>query len=54
MARREAAAAEREGRPVRTLREVDFLLGVHDEARMGALRLRTMSWPSRRRALEAR
>lgn len=40
MERREAAAAEREGRPMRTLREVDFLLGVHDEARMGALRFR--------------
>jgi serine/threonine-protein kinase HipA len=41
MERREAAAAEREGRPVRTLREVDFLLGVHDEARMGALRFKS-------------
>ncbi|MBZ8139690.1 HipA domain protein [Rubrivivax gelatinosus] len=40
MERREAAAAEREGRPLRALREVDFLLGVHDEARMGALRFR--------------
>lgn len=40
MERREAAAADREGRPMRTLREVDFLLGVHDEARMGALRFR--------------
>ena len=42
MERREAAAADREGRPMRTLREVDFLLGVHDEARMGALRLRSI------------
>ena len=43
MERREAAAAEREGRPLRTLREVAFLLGVHDEARMGALRFRSSS-----------
>lgn len=41
MERREAAAAEREERPMRTLREIDFLLGVHDEARMGALRFRS-------------
>lgn len=41
MERREAALAEREGRPMRTLREMDFLLGVQDEARMGALRLRS-------------
>ncbi len=40
MERREAAAAQREQRPMRALREVDFLLGVSDEARMGALRLR--------------
>ncbi|WP_294769362.1 HipA domain-containing protein [uncultured Rhodoferax sp.] len=40
MERREAAAAEREGRPMRTLREMDFLLGVHDEVRMGALRFK--------------
>ncbi len=40
MERREAAVADREGRPMRTLREVDFLLGVHDEARMGALRFK--------------
>jgi serine/threonine-protein kinase HipA len=35
MARREA---EREGRTVRTLREIDYLLMVDDEARQGALR----------------
>ena len=40
MERREAATAEREGRKVRALREVDFLLGVHDLTRVGALRLR--------------
>ena len=30
--------AEREGRAVRTLREIDYLLMVDDEARQGALR----------------
>jgi serine/threonine-protein kinase HipA len=38
MERREAAEADREDRPMRVLREVDFLLGVHDVTRMGALR----------------
>lgn len=38
--RREAAMAEREGRKMRRLHEVDFLLGVHDLTRMGALRFR--------------
>ncbi|XHS79532.1 type II toxin-antitoxin system HipA family toxin [Burkholderiaceae bacterium UC74_6] len=42
MERREAAAATREGRALRILREVDFLLGVHDEARMGGLRFRRL------------
>jgi len=32
--------AEREGRPVRALMEVDYLLGVSDFARLGALRFR--------------
>ena len=40
MRRRERRAAEREGRPVRTLHETDFLLGVSDETRLGALRFR--------------
>lgn len=40
MERREAAEAERENRPMNVLREVDFLLGVHDVTRMGALRFR--------------
>lgn len=40
MERREAAEADREGRPMKVLREVDFLLGVHDITRMGALRFR--------------
>jgi serine/threonine-protein kinase HipA len=41
MERREAAAADKEGRQMRVLQEVDFLLGVHDEARMGGLRFRS-------------
>jgi serine/threonine-protein kinase HipA len=40
MERREAAEADREDRPMSVLREVDFLLGVHDVTRMGALRFR--------------
>lgn len=40
MERREAAAAEREQRPMRTLQDLDFLLGVHDFTRMGALRFK--------------
>lgn len=38
MQRRENARARDEARPPRTLTEWDFLLGVHDETRMGALR----------------
>lgn len=40
MRRRERRAAEREGRAVRTLHEADFLLGVSDLTRLGALRFR--------------
>jgi len=40
MRRRERRAAEREQRPVRTLHEADFLLGVSDDTRLGALRFR--------------
>jgi serine/threonine-protein kinase HipA len=40
MERREAATAEREGRHIRALQETDFLLGVHDLTRVGALRFR--------------
>jgi serine/threonine-protein kinase HipA len=40
MERREAAAAAREERPMRALQEMDFLLGVHDATRVGALRFR--------------
>ncbi|NPT55871.1 type II toxin-antitoxin system HipA family toxin [Paraburkholderia elongata] len=42
MERREAAAADREDRPMRNLQEIDFLLGVHDLTRVGALRFQDM------------
>lgn len=38
MRRKERRAAEEEGRDTRALREIDFLLGVYDHARQGALR----------------
>jgi serine/threonine-protein kinase HipA len=41
MRRREARDARRAGRPERTLLESDYLLGVFDRHRMGALRFRT-------------
>jgi len=40
MQRAERRKAEREGRAVRTLMESDYLLGVSDESRLGALRFR--------------
>jgi serine/threonine-protein kinase HipA len=40
MRRREAAIAKREGRPARNLLESDYLLGVYDGHRMGALRFK--------------
>lgn len=40
MQRREALSAEREQRPQRTLTDWDYLLGVQDQTRMGAVRLR--------------
>jgi serine/threonine-protein kinase HipA len=40
MQRAERRRAEREGRGVRTLAEIDYLLGVADETRLGALRFR--------------
>lgn len=40
MQRAERRQAEREGRPIRTLGELDYLLGVADETRLGALRFR--------------
>lgn len=39
IARRQAHAARAEGASLRTLDEVDYLIGVHDMARQGALRL---------------
>ncbi len=41
MKRREAQMAREEKRPVKTLYELDFLLGVFDQSRMGALRFKT-------------
>lgn len=41
MKRREAIQARKEDRKPRTLQESDFILGVYDEARMGALRFKT-------------
>ena len=43
MQRAERRLAERESRTVRTLTETDYLLGVADEARLGALRFRWVS-----------
>ena len=43
MQRREALRARHEGRRPRALSEWDFLLGVHDETRLGALRFRQAS-----------
>ena len=40
MQRREAILARREGRPRHRLSELDYLLGVHDTYRMGALRFK--------------
>lgn len=40
MERREMVTARREDRQPRRLQDIDFLLGVHDQTRMGALRLR--------------
>ncbi len=45
MQRREALRARREGRRPRTLTELDYLLGVHDAHRMGALRFRVDEGP---------
>jgi len=43
MERREALASRTEGRAMRALHELDFLLGVHDLTRTGALRFRAAS-----------
>lgn len=41
MQRAERRRAQREGRNVRTLQELDYLLGVSDDSRLGALRFRS-------------
>ena len=38
MKRRASIQAKEKGTPSKTLYDIDFLLGVHDESRMGALR----------------
>ena len=43
MERREGVLSRKEGRRARRLGEMDFLLGVHDLTRSGALRFRTLS-----------
>jgi serine/threonine-protein kinase HipA len=45
MQRRENVRARHEGRRPRTLTEWDFLLGVHDETRLGALRFKLPNGP---------
>jgi serine/threonine-protein kinase HipA len=45
MQRRENARARHEGIRPRTLTEWDFLLGVHDETRLGALRFKQLGGP---------
>jgi serine/threonine-protein kinase HipA len=45
MQRAERREAERDGRAVRTLTETDYLLGVADETRLGALRFRWSDEP---------
>jgi serine/threonine-protein kinase HipA len=45
MERREAATASREQRKMRSLQEMDFLLGVFDHTRMGGLRFRAPGGP---------
>ncbi|MBB1602870.1 type II toxin-antitoxin system HipA family toxin [Variovorax sp. UMC13] len=46
MERREAVVAQREGRKMRALQDLDFLLGVHDLTRSGGLRLRAAPDPA--------
>lgn len=45
LTRREAALAPAEGRTTRTLGEIDYVLGVRDDLRQGALRLRVDDGP---------
>ena len=56
MQRRESLRARREGRAARSLLDWDFLLGVHDETRLGALRFQdvtTGQWLDTENALAA-
>jgi serine/threonine-protein kinase HipA len=56
MQRRENLRARREGRAARSLSDWDFLLGVHDETRLGALRFQDAAsgrWLDTDNALEA-
>lgn len=56
MQRRENLRARRERRPARSLKDWDFLLGVHDETRLGALRFQdpvTGTWLDTENALPA-
>ncbi len=53
MQRAERRAAERESRAVRTLAESDYLLGVADETRLGALRFRWAGEETFQAAIEA-
>jgi serine/threonine-protein kinase HipA len=46
MQRSERRQAERDGRPVRSLAEADYLLGVSDETRLGAMRFRWVGDPT--------
>ncbi|MGB0788677.1 MAG: type II toxin-antitoxin system HipA family toxin, partial [Marinirhabdus sp.] len=41
MKRREAQDARAKGKNAKTLYEIDYLLGIYDEGRMGALRFKT-------------
>lgn len=53
MQRSERRSAERDGRAVRTLAESDYLLGVADETRLGALRFRRIGEESFRAPVRA-
>jgi serine/threonine-protein kinase HipA len=56
MHRRESLRARREGRTTRSLSDWDFLLGVHDETRLGALRFQDVAtgrWLDTENALAA-
>lgn len=50
MQRSERRVAERNGRAPRTLAETDYLIGVADETRLGALRFRRVQLSSQMRS----